>query len=68
MLTYLQLLFFGFRQQIFDSLVVYFQHADLDLKGPRAVLIAMNFIEDFITDDRDDTFIGTVADHGVALS
>ena len=63
MLTYLQFLLLGFRQKIFDSFVVYLEHADLDLKGPGSVLVAFNFLEDFIANYRNDTFIGSVSDH-----
>jgi hypothetical protein len=67
MLANLQILFLIFRQQILHSLVVDLQHADLHLERTTSILVVVDFFEDGIADDGDESLIGAVSDHGVRL-
>lgn len=67
-LAYLELLLLGLAEQIPNVFIVDLEHADLDFKGTRAILIISNFFEDFIADDRDDAFVRSVPNHRIAFA
>jgi hypothetical protein len=65
MLTYLQLLLLGLRQQIAHTLVVYFKHTDLHLERAGSILITFDLLEDRIANYWYESFIGAITDHGI---
>lgn len=48
--------------------IVDLHHAHFDFEGTAAILVGMYFLEDLIANDGDDTFVASVADHGVTFS
>lgn len=68
MLTYLQLLLFILGEKVLNSLVIYFQHANLDLEGASSILIVVDLLEDRVANDWNESFIGSVADHRVGFA
>jgi len=67
MLAYFEFRFLGLGQQIANSLIVYFEHADLDLKRTGSILVGFDLLEDAVANDGNEPLVGTVADHRVAL-
>lgn len=68
MLTNLQLLLLVLGEQVLHSFVINFQHANLDLKGASSILIVVDLLEDRVADDRNESLIGSVADHRVRFA
>ena len=62
-LTNLQFLLLVLRKQVLHCLVINFHHADLDLKGASSILIIVDFLEDGVAYDRNESLVRSVANH-----
>ena len=67
-LANLELVLLSLAEQILDGLVVYLEHANLNLEGASTILVGPDLLEYLVADDRDDALVGPVADHGVAFA
>jgi hypothetical protein len=63
-----ELFLFVFGEKVSDSFVVDFHHGDHDFEGLVFVVGAFDFLEYLVAHYRDDTPVGSVADHRVALA
>ncbi len=67
-LTDFELFLFVFREKVSDSFVIDFHHGDHDFERLVFVVGAFDFLEYLVANYRDDTAVGSVADHRVALA
>jgi len=60
--------FIGILHQVLDLLVVNFNLGEVDLKLHVFICLGLNSIEDFIAGDGNDSDVGPIPDHRVALA
>lgn len=60
--------FVDWNQQILNSFVVDFKHTDTHLVFLILLIIVVDSRENLFTANRHDSLVGTIADHGVALT
>lgn len=68
MLANFQFLLLVLGEQVLHGFVINFQHANLDLEGASSILIVVDLLEDRVANDRDESLVGSVADHRVRFS
>lgn len=68
MLAYFELRFFRFGKQIANSFVVDLKHTNFNLKWAIPILVSFDLLKNAIADDRNESLVGTITNHGVAFA
>ena len=68
MLAYFQLCFLSFWEQISNSFIVDLENTNFDLEGAAAIFIIIDFLENSIADDGNESLVSAIPDHRVGFA